>query len=138
MSYDENKFKEMVENMFNNLEPKMPESKSIAFPPLQDTVGAELKPEQEELAKNKALEDLEQMRIAFIRFQNDIGGLGIYECFSTAIDSFAEYASSLESLIAMEENDPSIRPENKGNLASLIKLRTQILQNLYNKYKKGK
>lgn len=88
--------------------------------------------------KEKALEELEDMRGLFIDFQEKISDYAVAEYLVPAIKIFADYAMVLNSVIEYGEINKTLikalDPSIVKKVQQLKKLRLQVFLSMYNKY----
>ncbi len=92
----------------------------------------------EDFSKDKAFEELNKIRNAFIEFQDKIHELVMFDYISDPVNLFAELGSDLSRLIGNEVDLSSFNEEYKNKYEDLKVLRAEILTKIYNKYKKGR
>lgn len=130
MEHDIERFKKIVDNIFESMESVVEEQKKVpALPAL--TSG-----EANDFAKQKALEEMEQVRVAFLEFQDKVRDLMMFNYMTSSFEQFAEYASDMNEVIEDQIDETKLTPETLKKYKSIKKLRAQILSNVYNRYKK--
>lgn len=118
MNEEMDEYKKYIENLFNQKTPnEMPNDGHIT-----------------EFCKKKALEELEQIRLAFIEFQTSISDLALAQYFDSKIDDFAQHAVSLNDIIEDDMNVDSLNPNALFKYKRLKQLRAQIFSDIYMKY----
>lgn len=136
MNEEIDRFKNIVDNIFDKLESST--KKEEVNSPIYSVKTDKLNTKEEEFAKEKALEELETIRVAFLALQDTIHGLMMFNYITSSLQDFAEYASNLTEVIEDEIDENHLTPESLKKYQRIKKLRTQILSNIYNKYKEDK
>lgn len=116
-------FKKIVNNMFGNLSGKVP-----------DITPDNIPPNLEMFAIEKTLEELEQVRAAFVDFQTSVNGLVVSNYFVNQIEKFAQYAEDLTNLIENTIDETTLDKDTLLRFKSLQQIRAQILSRIINKY----
>ena len=135
MDNDIDRFKTIVDNLFESLEGFTNASKGEVNPNLFDAPATDLTTDKEEFAKRKALEELEHIRVAFLELQDKVRGLMLFNYMTSCFQQFADYASDLMEVIEDEIDETMLTPDSLKKYKSIKKLRAQILNNVYNRYK---
>jgi hypothetical protein len=135
-NYDIDKSKELVDRLFEQLSANTKDSKDFqgAIMDAAEKFSSESKTVTE-FATAMAMEELEQIRAAFIEFQERVSSLMLYNYMTTPFEQFAEYASDLTEAINDHIDESKLTPDTLKKYKSIKKLRAQILANIYNKYK---
>jgi len=134
------KYKKLVDNILDNMEVDKERKKST---PQQSDKSVPDKPlkfssEEEKFAVEKALDEIEQIRLAFLDFQEKVQNLMMFNYMMSPIEQFAEYASNLIELIENNIDESKLAPDSLRKYKRIKQLREQIITNIYNKYKKEK
>lgn len=140
MSDELEKYKKLVDNILDNMEVDKERKKST---PQQSDKNVPDKPlkfssEEEKFAVEKALDEIEQIRLAFLDFQEKVQNLMMFNYMMSPIEQFAEYASNLIELIENNIDESKLAPDSLRKYKRIKQLREQIITNIYNKYKKEK
>jgi hypothetical protein len=138
MEYNVDKFKDIVDNMFKELDKSEEKTDGIPMHKMPSlNRPAKLTQEQEEFAKQKAMDELEDTRLNFLAFQDQCQGSAIYSYLITAFEQIGEYAGSVAEVIEDNVDESKLDSIALAKYQSIKKLRMQILLSVYNKYKKG-
>lgn len=128
------KYKKMIEDIFDNLD-----TSKYKFKPIKKDV-EETNSDTAKFCKEMALEEFERIRELFIEFQENINEYAVSEYLVPAIQSFANFAAALVSVVENEDIkqlDSNILDSSTAEkMQQLKKLRAQIFSSVYNKYKK--
>lgn len=140
MSDELEKYKKLVDNILDSMEIDKERKKST---PQQSDESVPDKPlkfssEEEKFAVEKALDEIEQIRLAFLDFQEKVQNLMMFNYMMSPIEQFAEYASNLIELIENNIDESKLAPDSLRKYKRIKQLREQIITNVYNKYKKEK
>lgn len=129
---DKEQYKKIVEDIFEQIDKNkilnndMSSIKKI-FPDKNSVV---------DFCREKALEELELVRSAFVEFQNKISDLVLVDFLDFQIDEFAKYAVSLSDVIEDDFDETKLSPSSLEKYKFLKQLRAQIFSDIYNQYNK--
>ena len=140
MSDELEKYKKLVDNILDNMEIDKERKKSTLQQSDKSVPDKPLKfsSEEEKFAVEKALDEIEQIRLAFLDFQEKVQNLMMFNYMMSPIEQFAEYASNLIELIENNIDESKLAPDSLRKYKRIKQLREQIITNIYNKYKKEK
>ena len=130
MEKEIDKFKKIVDEIFENLDKlKDKEGKSII-----NSKTVKFKSNEEKAAIEKAMEELEEIRLAFLDFQSRIQNFVLFNYMTSLLEQFAEYASNLVEIIVNNIDESKLTTDSLVKYKSIKKLRIQILSSIHNKY----
>lgn len=140
MSDELEKYKKLVDSILDNMEIDKERKKSTSQQSDKSVPDKPLKfsSEEEKFAVEKALDEIEQIRLAFLDFQEKVQNLMMFNYMMSPIEQFAEYASNLIELIENNIDESKLAPDSLRKYKRIKQLREQIITNVYNKYKKEK
>lgn len=140
MSDELEKYKKLVDNILDSMEIDKERKKSTPQQSDENVLDKPLKfsSEEEKFAVEKALDEIEQIRLAFLDFQEKVQNLMMFNYMMSPIEQFAEYASNLIELIENNIDESKLAPDSLRKYKRIKQLREQIITNVYNKYKKEK
>lgn len=140
MSDELEKYKKLVDNILDSMEIDKERKKSTSQQSDESVPDKPLKfsSEEEKFAVEKALDEIEQIRLAFLDFQEKVQNLMMFNYMMSPIEQFAEYASNLIELIENNIDESKLAPDSLRKYKRIKQLREQIITNVYNKYKKEK
>lgn len=131
---DDDKFKDMVGKFFGDSpEPAKPK------PVIKKVKGSSEQPKETsemiDYATEKALEELELLRLAFLDFQEQIASLVVYQYLTPQIEYLGEQCLDMAELIQNEIDQAKLSSEGKEKFNELQRLRARILASVYQKYR---
>jgi hypothetical protein len=92
----------------------------------------------EGFAKEKALQELDKIREAFLDFQEETKDLVMFNYMFPYIEAIAQWGIDLADVFEDNFDESKLDPDTLKKYKSIKNLRAQILSKIYNRYKKNK
>lgn len=128
-------FKEEVMEFLKNYEEEEKKKSYESGDLRADVPSSEITDEQIEFATQKAFEELEQIRRAFTKFQEEIEHLEITKHTKHGIGALAEMFQAITELLKNNVNEGELSEEGKLDYVRAQRVRAEILAQVYNRYK---
>lgn len=144
-NHEDDNFKKMVESMYNQEQkPKKPKKSDDKAPSIRKRPNIvkpeDITPHDQDLVDfsvEKALEEMELIRHAYLDMQESIAELAIFPFIFRHIEGLAEILLDLTMLIKNNMPEGEISDETKARLDDLHALRAKILSAEWQKYGQG-
>lgn len=94
--------------------------------------------EEQEKALEKAKAEMEEIRISFLEFTEKVVDTILYGYLYNEVEKIVEGFEDMNTLITQDIDESKITKHGEADLEKLKKLRARILNDVYNKYEKGK
>ena len=128
-------YKEDVKKFLEEMQQNQ-EKENIKPGDVRKNVPEEIEDEDVKNATEKAFEELEEIRQAFLEFQHRIKELELYEDIKPNIGMTADGLEAMHELMRNDVDETQLSPEVKKEYIRAQKVRAKILARIYNKYYK--
>lgn len=134
--------KKFIEGLFDQPKKKIKAPRAAKPPAPQSKPSLELSMDWEtdpqidmDLAAKYAREEMENVRVTFLEFQDKISDMAIYSYLFPSIQDLGDVCKDMDSMIENSFETEDLSSMGEVDYKQMLKIRARILSSVYNKYK---